>query len=323
MEDLCKDDDTKRKRAGTHELRIVPENAKKKKIRLNSTVEDFTCAICMESVISPVFLTCSHMYCMKCIEDLTTKGGDTCPLCKSQFLETSRFVVNKVMDQIVKGFFKDDKEYQERVKEINRERFIKLALTVYEESKRFDDIKCKILDYLFDDCTGFKHYNDLTQVVLSASSESTESSESPVSLPELYSPDRLLEYQYVLKTLIQSDELILVDEHIIDVSCIDEFMQFYREKFSEPDLLYLLAVIGNHDFDTMEEVLLKYKKDRIKQAPLNLTEEGEKEMDKKVVVLPEVVKAIGITYTKDIFGLDQDRFNKILKSLKAKYDADL
>ena len=105
---------------------LVP--GKMKKIKLENKPEDFTCAICMETVISPAVLTCSHMFCIACIEDYAMQGGDACPMCRSYFAAESRFVVNKLVQQIVKGYFRHNEEYDNRIIEHNRKRFMNFAL---------------------------------------------------------------------------------------------------------------------------------------------------------------------------------------------------
>lgn len=290
-----------------------PQPSPKKKIcskcSFETNSEDFTCAICMEPVVSPTILTCSHMYCIGCIENYAQKGGQECPLCKGPFAAGSRFVINKIMNHIVRDYYKDDPNYMNRVVDHNRTRFVSIAKTIYLDSKRYDTIKCLILDYLLDDGTGFKHYKELTNFVLALYTDV----ESEVD------PNKLMEYHFVLKQLYISDELIFIDDFVIDSCCIEDFVEYYRDELSQNDLLYILSIYTADivSADTLEDILEKYKKNR---KLLSALEAEDPDLDRKVVFLPDVIEAIGVTYDDEILNVNQDKMNKILLSLKAKYE---
>lgn len=328
-----------------------------KRIKLQ-TDDNFICAICMYPIVSPTILPCSHVFCIGCIEELAASPSIDCkcPLCKAEFNDDARFAVNKILDQIIRGVFDNNSDYKDHVKECNRKRFMNVVKILFKESKYYDSIKCNILDTLFED-DGYKHYNELMHLI-ATNRKADETGETDVF------PDYLWEYNFVLKEMIKDEELIECNNYIIDHSCVDDFLKYYKRKgtISSDDMLCLLSVYGSPSSTMLEEYLEQYKHqcdklfttklivmlkdtsgsgsskldiEKYKRdcAPLTGVVSGtdntaatgvtdvqnEDFMDQKVLFLPSVAKAVGVTYTPDVLGIDQEKFNKIMLALKVKY----
>ena len=44
------------------------------------------CPVCLDTIIDPLVLQCSHCFCRKCIHRYKQNGGTLCPCCRSPFV---------------------------------------------------------------------------------------------------------------------------------------------------------------------------------------------------------------------------------------------
>ena len=161
--------------------------------------------------------------------------------------------------------------------------------------------------HLLEDGTGFRIYNDLTEFVIG----------------QLPSDESLLEYKFVLREMLTSSELYWVDGYVIEETCVEEFLQYYEHEISKDTLLILLATMNGIDRTiersgrpTLEGLIDKFKK----PLPDFL---DDSEIDNKVIFLPKVIEAIGVTYTPESLHISQAKFEKLLDKMKAKYDVEV
>jgi hypothetical protein len=49
--------------------------------------EEDKCPVCMDQITNRATLPCKHVLCKECLENLVTKMGPTCPICKAIFGE--------------------------------------------------------------------------------------------------------------------------------------------------------------------------------------------------------------------------------------------
>lgn len=71
-------------------------------------LEDVTCKICLELMIEPVSLPCSHKLCFPCYESCVQKANLCCPMCRKRISVWCR--------QATKNNSVVDKELWERIK---------------------------------------------------------------------------------------------------------------------------------------------------------------------------------------------------------------
>lgn len=74
--------------------------------------DSYNCTICHETLIEPSVLGCGHTYCTPCINSLQIKR---CPLDNKPF---KSIAINYTLKSIIDDLYKDDVEYQKRIKSI-------------------------------------------------------------------------------------------------------------------------------------------------------------------------------------------------------------
>lgn len=297
-------------------VHVVPPG-KSKRIRLESVPDDFTCAICLETVVSPVILTCSHMYCLKCIEDYIENDGETCPSCRSLFDVDGNFVVNKIIHQIVRGLFRTDKTYQKRIKQHNLQRFVSALNDTFGETLHYDEIRSKIEHYILDHGNGgFLTYNGLCDIFFNED----ELKHSRDTSNRCTFCDKLLEFNFVLRELIVTEkEYMWVDSYIIPRSPphVSAFLSHYQGKLTLETFSCILANVNinlNHGIQMLDTILENYEDklpDFLQVFDLQKCNEDKNSLC-RLFSSPDIVNAITETYRPDIFcGISREKFLKV------------
>jgi E3 ubiquitin-protein ligase RNF168 len=61
---------------------------------LNLSLNDCTCPICLEILVEPVKMPCSHELCLPCFKAMTDKTNFLCPMCRMRISTWSRSAAN-------------------------------------------------------------------------------------------------------------------------------------------------------------------------------------------------------------------------------------
>jgi hypothetical protein len=77
----CQDDDA-----------LLKSNAKRQS--LNLSISDCTCPICLEVLIEPVRMPCTHELCLPCFKAMTDQTNFLCPMCRMRISSWSRYASN-------------------------------------------------------------------------------------------------------------------------------------------------------------------------------------------------------------------------------------
>jgi len=48
------------------------------------SLDDYSCVICMNIAFKPVRLSCTHLFCVRCLVKMQKRGEGNCPLCRAQ-----------------------------------------------------------------------------------------------------------------------------------------------------------------------------------------------------------------------------------------------
>lgn len=87
--------------------------------KLNLSISDCTCPICLEILVEPVVLPCKHELCLPCFNGMTDKTNFLCPMCRMRISTWSRTATNtntlvnkERWDQIRQAF---PEEVQDRI----------------------------------------------------------------------------------------------------------------------------------------------------------------------------------------------------------------
>lgn len=89
-------------------------------------IDDYLCPICSSIAVKPIRLSCSHVFCVRCLVKLQRKGEDRCPLCRElNVLEADESNLDEEHLKYLKLYFpKESKAKQlENEKEITAEQF--------------------------------------------------------------------------------------------------------------------------------------------------------------------------------------------------------
>jgi hypothetical protein len=46
-------------------------------------VDDYSCAICTSIAFKPIRLSCSHLFCVRCLVKMQKRGQDNCAMCRA------------------------------------------------------------------------------------------------------------------------------------------------------------------------------------------------------------------------------------------------
>lgn len=66
----------------------------KKRQSLNLSISDCTCPICLEVLIEPVRMPCTHELCLPCFKAMTDQTNFLCPMCRMRISSWSRYASN-------------------------------------------------------------------------------------------------------------------------------------------------------------------------------------------------------------------------------------
>ena len=68
------------------------------------------CAICLDTIDTPITLNCNHVFCEGCITEYEQKGGHVCPYCRSPFSIRNYMTLRdqKLMVKLKMSRFYDD-----------------------------------------------------------------------------------------------------------------------------------------------------------------------------------------------------------------------
>lgn len=94
-----------------------------KLLRLIPQIEDYTCPICMSVAFKPIRLSCSHIFCVRCLVKMKQRGKTDCPLCRLahaiELADSSNLDV-EALELIKKNF---PIEVKEKLREIDKEKY--------------------------------------------------------------------------------------------------------------------------------------------------------------------------------------------------------
>ena len=94
-----------------------------KLLQLIPQIEDYTCPICMSVAFKPIRLTCSHIFCVRCMVKMKQRGKVDCPLCrksKAIAMANSSNLDVEAMALIKKNF---PLEVKEKLRDVDREKY--------------------------------------------------------------------------------------------------------------------------------------------------------------------------------------------------------
>ncbi|RKP30281.1 hypothetical protein METBISCDRAFT_23468 [Metschnikowia bicuspidata] len=94
-----------------------------KLLRLIPQIEDYTCPICMSVAFKPIRLTCSHIFCVRCMVKMKQRGKMDCPLCrksKAIAMANSSNLDVEAMALMKKNF---PLEVKEKLRDVDREKY--------------------------------------------------------------------------------------------------------------------------------------------------------------------------------------------------------
>ncbi|KIX01131.1 uncharacterized protein Z518_10197 [Rhinocladiella mackenziei CBS 650.93] len=82
-------------------------------------LNDYLCPICFSISYKPVRLRCNHVFCIRCLIVLQTRGQDRCPLCREEVvLEADSRNLDKQLMKFMKANFKPEVKEKQRYNEI-------------------------------------------------------------------------------------------------------------------------------------------------------------------------------------------------------------
>ena len=61
---------------------------------LQTNIEEFECVICLNIMVEPCELKCSHKLCIMCIDKLSFSNPE-CPLCREKILKSFKLSVDE------------------------------------------------------------------------------------------------------------------------------------------------------------------------------------------------------------------------------------
>jgi hypothetical protein len=184
-----------------------------KKFKINNYKECLLCPICFDTVIKPSAISCGHMFCLQCISNYCNKGGKACPMCRSKISVKSKFQVNNIINDLVKCVNNDNFEYILRCDEHTLLQQETLHREIYLNSSRYDTLAEMILDFIGEE--GYRKYDDIIEYACSSTTSKTSN---------LYA-DFLYETNYLIQYLLQNETLVWIDAWLIDMQCLDEFLE--------------------------------------------------------------------------------------------------
>ena len=62
----------------------------KEQEKLNASLNDYLCPICLEILIEPVDMPCKHEICLKCFDTMLDQTNLCCPMCRLNIGDWSR-----------------------------------------------------------------------------------------------------------------------------------------------------------------------------------------------------------------------------------------
>lgn len=105
--------------------------------------ESYNCAICHETFVEPTVLTCGHTYCAGCIKSMVNKR---CAMDNKPFKST---VINYALQSIISDVYKDDVDYQKRIKKIENKKKYEKTLKYLRKSAEFQRVfrlMCELIE---------------------------------------------------------------------------------------------------------------------------------------------------------------------------------
>jgi hypothetical protein len=232
---------------------------------------DLTCSICFDILVKPSAISCGHMFCLHCIESYCNSGGTpkSCPTCRSKIDVNASFNTNKILNSFVTFLFKNDDKYIKRATEHSLLIEEAKQREIYLDSERYDNIAETVLDFICEE-SGYRKYNDIIEFVC----------------PDKSNTNYLYEINYLLQYWITVDSLVWIDDWLIDIQCMDDFLE---QQLSLTETGKLIAIFAYHSIEKnvrrniipLQPILAKYHK----YLPNYLSDPT---MERQVLYLPDV-----------------------------------
>jgi len=237
---------------------------------------ELVCGVCYEIMIRPSSLTCGHMFCVVCLETYSKQGGFTCPMCRAPIHKKARFNSNKLVDELMRGIFHDDMDYRSRLNEKTQLEFHMKLTTFYKQSPRYNLLQ-ETLYQLLEESLGFMKFAQLSKTLKEIVQERgiLAQNTSQTLEPDTDSSDEatLSEIQFLVSDNILGDPVnndnetvIAIDEWIVDLNYLENFLELYGQKISETGTLVsmcqlasLQRIITNEGYDSLNIAYKKYK----------------------------------------------------------------
>lgn len=107
-------------------------------IKIVPQLDDYLCPVCFSISYKPVRLSCSHVFCIRCMVQMQNAGTKYCPLCRDNVImdADSANLDLELMDFLLRYFPKETRAKQ-------RENEIAAGVDRYGES--FTNPKCLIM----------------------------------------------------------------------------------------------------------------------------------------------------------------------------------
>lgn len=105
--------------------------------------ESYNCAICHETFVEPTVLTCGHTYCAGCINSMHNKR---CAMDNKLIKGT---VINYALQSIISDVYKDDPDYQKRIKIVENKKKYEKTSKYLRKSPEFREVfrrMCKLIE---------------------------------------------------------------------------------------------------------------------------------------------------------------------------------
>ena len=69
---------------------LMPKFSKAKQEKLDVSISDCSCPICLDILVEPVVMPCKHEVCLQCFDTILDQANLCCPLCRLRISTWSR-----------------------------------------------------------------------------------------------------------------------------------------------------------------------------------------------------------------------------------------
>ena len=64
-------------------LKPFVDSIRKTLLPVVPSLDDYSCAICMNIAFKPIRLSCTHVFCVRCLVKMQKRGEGKCPMCRA------------------------------------------------------------------------------------------------------------------------------------------------------------------------------------------------------------------------------------------------